>query len=307
MPINTNTYASMSDLRLTEAITAFYLLGLADRNALQAHPALVYMGDAGVGGSLTKKASEIDWMGADQLSAVAEGASVALTALSDASYTVAVSRYAKAYGLTDLGRLTDIHGIWEPASVAQDAVASGAMTLTNLIAALASGFSQQVGSTGVNFTVQNFFDASALLDTNDVQGTPLAILHSRQWNDFRDALMDETGVLHVIPATAEQVQMRGSGFKGNYAGIDVFVSNQCATANSGADRDGMMFGRGAVLWASGRHKPSVGLVGMDINGGEVRLEFERDGKAAEETFITNRNLGVGEGIDLAGVRITTDA
>lgn len=307
MSVNNINYAGLGDQRLTESLNQEYLLALADRAALQNHPSLINVGSAGPNGSLTIKTSEISWNGADQLAAVAEGASVANTALTDTSYTVTVARYAKAYSPTDFARMTDVHGILSPQSFAMDALTSAAMTLTNLIAALASGYSQSVGSSGVNMTVQNFFDARALHDINNVQGDLLAVLHARQYNDFLDSLRAETGALEFYAPTAEMIAMRGTGYKGRFLDCDFFVSNQCATANSGADRAGMMIGRGAVLWAEGTHAPDPAVVGFDLLGGRVRLEFDRDGRAAETAVITNRVLGVTEGIDLAGVGIITDA
>ncbi len=301
-------YSGISgDLRLTEVLSAEWLLALADREILMNHPALVYLGDAGMGPSLTKKASEISWNGADQLAAVAEGASVTNTSLTDTSYTCTVSRYAKMYTPSDLARMTDVQGVFSPQSFIQDAVTSAGMTLTNLIAALGSGFSQQAGATTVNLSVQNVFDASALLDAANADGPRLMILHSRQFNDWLDGLRAETGALHWQPATAAQILSRGRGFRGSYAGIDFFVSNQVPTATAGADRSGMLISRGAVLWADGSYSPDPSVVGFDVAGGKVRVEWDRDGKAAESSVITNKICGVAEGIDLAGVQILSDA
>jgi hypothetical protein len=307
MSVNNINFAGLGDQRLVESINREWLLSLADRQPLQTHPALISVGSAGMNASLTIKTSEISWNGADQLTAIAEGASVPNTALTDNSHTVTVARHAKAYSPTDLARMTDIQGVLMPASFAMDALMSAAMTLTNLIVALASGFSQSVGSTGVNATVQNFFDARALHDINNVQGQLLLAWHARQHNDFLDSLRAETGALEFQQATADMIAVRGTGFKGNYLDVDFFVSNQAATANSGADRAGMMIGRGAVLWADGTHAPDPAVIGADLLGGRVRLEFDRDGRAAETAAITNRILGVSEGIDLAGVGVITDA
>lgn len=299
-------YSTLGDLRLTEVMSQVLLLTLADRQALQAHPSLVYVGDAMGSGSLTKKIGEIGWLGADQLTSTAEGISVANTPLTDGSFTVTIARHAKAYSTSDLARLTDPGtGMLDPASFAQDATASAAMTMTNLIAALMPGFTQSVGASGVDMTVTNWYEAVGLLRVNNVQGPYLSILHAQQYNDFSTSLRSETGVLHLQEATAEQQVMKGTGFMGSFNGVDIFVSNQVPTVNAGADRGGGMFGRGAVLWGDGSFKPDPSVIGFDL--GKVRLEFDRDGRLGETAAITNYNLGVAEGIDLAGVEIATDA
>ena len=76
-------YSGLGDLRLTETLAAQVQLLLADRNALGNHPALMYVGDASGTPSLTKKISQLGWLGYDAMSDVAEGASVSNTAFTD--------------------------------------------------------------------------------------------------------------------------------------------------------------------------------------------------------------------------------
>jgi hypothetical protein len=308
MSVNGILYSGLSDLRTVEALNKEWLLSLADRAAIDQHPTLIYVGDAKDSGSLAVKTSEIAWLGATQLAVVAEGAQIPNSALVDGSYVTTVARYGKAYSASDIAKMTDSLGHLDVAAFVDDAMVARAMTLTNLIAALGGGFSQSAGSTGVNMTVQNYFDARALMDVNNVQGSLLAVLHSRQFNDFIDALRAETGALQWVPATVEMIAKRGTGFRGSYLDdCDFFVSNQVPTANSGADRAGLMIGRGAVLWADGSVKPDPAVIGFDIGGGKLRVEFDRDARAGETGVVQSAHLGVREGIDLAGVGIITDA
>lgn len=299
-------YSGLTDLRTTEVLSKELLLSLADREALQNHPALVYAGDAQGTGSTTLKIGQLGWDGYDQLSSVSEGSAVTNTALTDASTTVAVARYAKQYEVSDLARITDSLGIFsDPAAWARDSVASAAMTLTNLIANLVDDFSSTVGTSGSNLTVANWFEAMATLETGNVKGPYLAIIHGQQYADLRDALRSETGALHIMQATHDQMAIRGSGYKGSFLGVDIMVSNQVPTANTGADRAGGMFGRGAIAWADATIP--VDPTADAIFAGKVMVEFERSADSALKKVVTNYYVGAAEAIDAAGVSIITDA
>jgi len=298
-------YSGLGDLRLAEVLSQEVLLALADRNAIMQHPALVYAGDASGSGSTTIKVGEIGWMGYDSLAAVAEGATVANTALTDASHTVSVARQAKAYAPSDLAKLTDSIGHLSPSAFAQDAAVSAGVRLTELIAALVGGFTATAGVSGSDLTVAQFYAAIAQLETSNVASPFFALLHPQQWADLRVATQSETGPLQLDPASLEMQQARGNGFKGSVWGVDVFTSSHVPTANAGADRAGGMFGRGALIWADAMVPPDPAVVG--INMGKVLLELDRSGRTAETAAITNFYCGAAEAIDAAGVSIITDA
>ena len=300
-------YSGLGDQRLTEILAKEWLLSLADREMIQQSPALVYAGDAQGSGSATIKISEIDFFGADPLAAVAEGAAIGNTALGAASYTVTVARQSKQYTESDLARLTDGLGAYSaPAAWMRDAVISAGMRLTTQIAELMPGFSQSVGATGVNLTVANWFEAIATLETGNVKGPYMAIIHSQQYADIRDAMRSETGPLQMVGAVQDSQRVRAVNSLDLF-GVDVFVSNQIPTANAGADRAGGMFGRGAVLWADATVPPNPALAGRTLQAGKVFIEFGREQERGETKVTTNYYCGVAEGIDLAGVGIVTDA
>jgi len=299
-------YSGLADQRLSETLNQEVLLALADRNALQQHPALVYAGDCGQSGSTVIKTSQIGWMGYDQLASVAESAAPGNSALVDASSTITVARYAKEYQVTDLASITDSSLFQNPGFWAQDAVASSAMTLTNLIAALAGGFSTVKGSTTVNMTLANWFDALSALEIANVSGPYMAVLHPQQYHDLQAALRAESSsAIAFSPATVEQIAVRGPGFKGSFFGADIFTSAQCGTANSGADRSGGVWGRGAIGWADAT--PVVDVSANAIVAGKILIAMDYDPSTAQKKVVTNSYLGAAEMIDLCGVSIITDA
>jgi hypothetical protein len=107
-------YADLADSRLPAILGAELMLSREDRAVIQNHPALFYAGDVTGSGSSVIKQSELDFMAAHELAAVADGAAVTPTTITDSSYTVTVARRAKSYAPTDLARLTDSFGALDP-------------------------------------------------------------------------------------------------------------------------------------------------------------------------------------------------
>ena len=300
-------FTGIGDLTTAEALTNAYILLAAERNALQNHPALMYVGDIGVGArSNTLKVPHIGLMGYNLLSSTGDGAAVANTALTDGSSTVAVARYSKAYEASDLARMT-AGGLVNIDMMAMDAVLSGALTLSSLVANLVDNFSTVVGTTTVDATAANFLDA---ITANEIAHTPgplMAVLHPVQWGDVRkDLALNSGGAVQFMAATQELVAYRGTGFVGSLAGVDVITSTFVPTANAGADRAGGMFGRGALLWADGTI-PTEGDPNQVVIAGKVLFERVRAGRSGLTAYVSHRYLGVVEGIDGFGVSIITDA
>jgi hypothetical protein len=301
-------YSGLGDARLTETLAANIVILLSDQSMIHNHPALTYVGDARGSGSTTRKIAAFGLDGYDLLASVAENASVANTALTDDSYTVTVARYAKQYQHSDLAKMTDSVGHLNPEVLARDAVMSVTSTLTSLIANVVDDFTATVGSTGVNFSVSDFFDAMATLEAANVKGPFLSLLHPVQFGDLKNSLRSETGPLQLVPASAELMRLRGDSYKGEFLGCDIITSTQVPTANSGADRAGGMWGANAVMWGDSSIEPEPSADA--VFAGRVMIERERDASAALTKVITNYYLGVIGGtnaLDAAGVSIITDA
>lgn len=299
-------YAGVADLRTAEILSGEYLRLLAARESLPQHPALVYAGDAAGSGSVVVKVPHLGLDGYDLPASVADGAAIANTALSDGSTAVTVARYSKAYEISDLARLSD-RGLLSPQAFAQDAVVSSAALLVSLVAPLMSGFSNSVGSTGVNLAIADFFAAIGQLEVSNVPGPYLAVLHPQQVSDLRAAIAaSSAGAIQWLPESAEQIRLLGNGFRGTFGGVQIFSTTYVPTVAGGADRGGGMFGKGAVLWADASIPASNSSEELII-GGKVLFERERDAKSGLTQYVTHRYVGVAEGIDAAGVQIATDA
>lgn len=291
----------------TDVLAMEVQLLLADRNAIVNHPAVsaFYLGEANGQETTTKKLPQLGLFGYDDWQEVAEGASATTTLLTDSSVTISIARHVLARSQTDYLAIIQGEDLQGVATLAREAVVGSGMTLTDKIAQLASGFSSNVGTSGANMTVQNFFDAVTTLELAEAPMTPLAILHGRQYRDFVDALRAETGVLEHQPATAEQMAVRGQGYKGRYLGVDVFTSSKVPLANSGADRAGMMICPGAIAWMDSMVPIRQGMIAQNI--GKVLLAYDYDPKSGINEAVLSYHFGVVEALDGAGVRITTDA
>ncbi len=300
-------FSGIGDLTVTEAVTAAFLLLLADRVALPQHPALFYAGDIAVGArSNTLKVPHVGLMGYDLATSTGDGSAVANTALTDGSTTIAVARYSKSYEASDLARIT-AGGLVNAEAMAMDAMATAALTLTSILANLVDNFSSTVGTSGVDATVANFLDAITTLEIAKVAGPYMAVLHPVQWGDIRKDLgINAGGAIQWMPASAELIVSRGIGYQGQLAGVDVFTSTFVPTANAGADRGGGMFGRGALLWADGSVPSDPDLPQLNI-AGKVLLEKSRTAKSGLTAYVMHVYLGASEGIDACGVSIITDA
>lgn len=308
-------YSGLSDQRVAAVLSETYSLLLADREAgALSHPAIQYAG-AGFArrGSTVVQIPQIGLMGYDLLTAAStEGSSEANAALTDGNDQVTVARYGKIYEASDLARLTDPGtGILDVSAMAMDLVASTGQTLIDLIAALASGFSSTVGSTGVDLSYTNFTDAITTLEIAKVTGQLMAILHPRQFGDLRTASLSLGGAVQHMPDPQGLVRYAGSLYKGRIFGVDVFTSSHVDTANAGADRAGMMIAPGAVWWGDAEipTPPGAALWVPLMVEGKVRaaLEASRTARSALSAWHQHAYLGVTEGLDAAGVGIITDA
>lgn len=295
--------SGITDLVAAEVMSGEYLRLLAEQDDFFGHPALVYVGAAD--GSNVIKTPAVGLGGYDLLVSGTDGTDPGNTALTDAHYDVTVAPYEKIYEQSDLARFIS-QGRLDPVLFAQDAAISIAQTLVSLIAALSSGFSSSVGSTGVDATIQNHVDAITQLEINKVGGRYLAVYSPRSWGDIRTDSLSLGGAAQYRE-DSQGLVMAGMGQnKGSLFGVDCFVSSHVPTANAGADRSNMMFGRGAVLWGDARVQTD-GDPNIVSLGDRATFERDRNGRAGLTAYVTRAYLGAAEGIDLAGCKIVTDA
>lgn len=320
--VNSNTYSSLSDLLTAEVLDPTVILLLAERNNIPRHPAIHMADPVDAIGSATRKVSHIGLQGYDLPAAIADGSTVALTALTDGSTTLTVTRYTKAYGWTDLAYMTLPDGRIDPEILAMDAIASMNARATDLICDVVDGFSTTSGpGTGVDLDVASVM---ALIGAGAVGNLPgpafMGLLHGIQWSDL---IVDGGtsigsaggGTQNYSQQLAAMQELRGTGYVGSWLGVDWFRNNRVKTANAGADRAGALFARGGVIGCLGNftrgvedpnNQVLVGGSSEDGNAGALLFERSRDAFSGETAFVIHGYMAWAKGVE-AGITLISDA
>ncbi len=295
---------------LVSAAAIKYLqLLLADRTSLRGHPAIVYLNQYGAGrvGSNSSTSQFTVWGldGYDAMATVAEGVAMTETALTNALKTATWARKGLRRDLSDDVRSLDGTGQLNPMRLAMDGFGSAMVTLTNLIAALMSGFSVQKGTTGVAFSHDLWLLGKGALIEAGVPGPYLSMLHLNHFADWINDLESRGGLTQWRPASADMQILRGPGFQGTYDGVDVFSTNRVPT--SGSDYVSGMFGRGAVGYVEQEvvYGPEAIIL---LENGPIAVEIQRTtGGAGASQILTHYRVGAAEIEDGRGVGLLASA
>lgn len=233
------------------------------------------------------------------------------TLLSTGKFDLTVARYLKKLQPTDLFAMTSQGSAINLELLFAQLTKTVGLTMTDLLCALFPSVASNVGTSGVNMSVQDWFSAAFALNLQSNGGRIAAVLHGQQFNDFQDSLRGETGPLQWVDATAEMLMLRGSGYKGSFMGVEVWQSDSVPTANAGADRQGCMFSQGAFGYTFGDVRPIVAQMinpaDILVQTPELFIERSRDAANGMTSLLLNIYPGVVEQEDLRAVTITTDA
>lgn len=305
--INLATLAAAGDIRLAAQLHQEINLLTADRGSgILDHPAIMYLGDfAGKGANVFElPLSGLD--GYNRMAAVAENADASVTALTNASPQLTIARQALYRQVTGMAALTaSLNGDpSELSRLAQDMVGAARMRLVEMFAGIVDDFSSTVGTTTVDMSVDDFFDAQYTLTQASIAGPYASMLYPVQVTDLQGSIRAEAGALQFIAATQEMLAIKGPDYVGSFNGVDLFASSLIPTANGGADSAGGMWGRGAI----GYGDMSTGLIPeMGIPAGtKIRVGTDYDEVGDYNRIVGNYYCGVVEIQDSMGVSIITD-
>jgi len=231
------------------------------------------------------------------------------TTYTTAHFDVTVARYSRAYALTDLipisGDAIDLN------RVVQNLVNGVSLTFTDLICDQFhnGAFSNSVGTSGVNLSVDDIYDAIFQL-TSTLNAPPYAcVLHPIQFNDFLSSLRSETGAAQFAPATVEMLGQKGTGYKGSWMNTDFYVSDSVDNTPAG-NYTGAMMSQGAIAYVMAPvarllgHIPAGNLI---LDAGDLVVELDRTASDGVSAAYAHCFLGVSGAEDSRGVRIRTDA
>jgi len=300
---NEVTFAALSDAMAAEAISSLWLSLFQSPEAIPAHPAIFYGGQANGGASTTVTVPHYGFGGYDLMSATAEGTAASNVALTTGKSEVAVARYAIQREIGDLARMTDVNGVLNFQFIAADSYNNYVRTLVDLVANVADGFTATQTASSV-MTLDDFLAAKSTLASANAQGPYLALLHPKQWGELELELATTAGgSLGFDQATPALIASMGPGYVGRLAGVDVFTST--SVPSSGGDRKGAMMAPGAIVWADGA--PLVEDPANQVVYGErVRVTRILTNKGLSQLVIESY-MGVSLGIDARGVTLNSDA
>jgi hypothetical protein len=293
--------------RVAAVLYQSIVMKLADTGSLRNAPCFLNVGSVNGTGSDSIQVPVVGLNGTDIMSAPGDGVSVSNTSITSSAATVVVARQALRYDLSDLARVTNsVPGGVDLEGLSNAMVAAFNGRFNQLACQLSSGFTTQVGSTGVDLTTDTFYSAIFALQLQSVMGEYDVVLHPQQWNDLMSSLRAETGPAQYIAANQEQTNALGSSFKGKLFGVNCHVSSYVPSVG-GVDYRGMMLGNGAIAYALGTPAPIAAAGGIIIPAGApVAVEWERDAASGLTKVVGSSFLGVAELQDLKGVGILSD-
>lgn len=286
------------DLRLSKMISQEIRLLLTDSTNLRNTPFVDFVGSINGLGSDTIRVRKAGLDGFDSFSeftGVTEASAVSDTALTDAFVDVVCKRNSLAYSISDMASMTGLGaGDIDPFRIADSIAASYDALFAKLTGATASGFGIVKGTTNTDLTVASFLDAIQELEkASSGKGAPgpyVALLHPKQFADLQDDILGaNTGILQFIAASYDAISAKGSHYKGNFMGVEIYTSSYIV--NDGTDHQGAVFAAGALGFATGM---PAGLPGAaeSMEMGEVMIEMDREADKALTRIVGHAYLGM---------------
>ena len=288
------------DLRLTKMISQEIKLLLTDSTNLRNTPFMDFVGSINGQGSDTIRVRKAGLDGYDGFTAFTGGTEVDAigdSPLVDGGVDVVVKRQALAYSLSDLGAMTELNGAAngiDPFRIAESIAKSYDLLFADLTGATVAGFTNIVGASAGAQTVGHLLDAiqglEAAASNKGAPGPYVALLHPKQWADIQDSLLSSTsGIFQYVPASYEAISAKGSHYKGQFMGVDIYTSSHIT--NDGTDHLGAVFAPGAVGYATGMPAALPGAV-ETMEMGEVMIEMDRDATRALTRIVGHAYLGM---------------
>tara|TARA_R100001244_G_scaffold124371_1_gene94178 strand:+ start:590 stop:1510 length:921 start_codon:yes stop_codon:yes gene_type:complete len=305
MAVITHT-ALETDLRLAAVLSQEIVTLLADRSSMRNSGALINHGLINGMGSDTVAIRQAGLDGYDKFASVADGADLATGQdITDASASIAVARYAMRRDLTDTAEMTGFGtGDISPQRIAVSMVGEAEKLFMELVATAMASFSATAGASGVDLSVDDWYDSIRELQKVGNTGQTFALLHPQQLSDLQGSVRSEAGALQWIQATQDLIAIKGAGFSGTFAGVDIFTHTE-VTATGTTDYNGAMWSTGALGYVEGSPVASFGD-SIRPAGSPLLVEFDRDPSAGLTEIVGSYHVGVAIIQNNMGVALTTD-
>ena len=305
--MSTIDYSQLGNLRLAAMIENEVRAVLADMASIRNTGALLFAGDVAGIGSKVMRMRYADWGANTPFASATDGADVASATLTPSTVDITVGRSALRYDITDLAAMTGLGIDIDPFTIAQKMAMSAEARINQIICATFTAATNSVGSSGVDMSVDDFYDAMFQLESESNNGEFYCILHPQQLSDLRDSLRSESNnALAFSPATEDMLAIKGQGFAGRFGGVDIFKSSYVNEVTG--DKVGAMMSRGGIAYAVGTPRPLAGA-GVEIRpaGTPVVVAFQRDESKGLTEVMGHLYCGAAITEDARIVKIVTDA
>jgi len=219
---------------------------------------------------------------------VADGTDLSNTAFNTTSKTITASEVGVMVELTDLAAESATDDV--AAAIGRQIGDAMAKKVDTDLAALFSGFSNQINKAEAAVTVDDIFKAAATLRANQAPGNYVAVLHPYQAYDLKSQLTNAGATMsHSLSDVGNTALM--DGFIGRIAGVDIFESTVITGDSAGAFVGGVM---------------TQDALGYMVKR-DMRIETERNASKRSLEIVGSMAYGVSELFDQYGVGIASDA
>lgn len=231
------------------------------------------------------------------------------SAYATSEFTLTAARRLRILQMTDLAALTtpDAGGVGFAALLA-NLIEAEVLTLTDMFCSTAASFTDNVGTAGAQFTVDDFFSAVYALRERNVTARDL-VLHNNCFSHFEDSVRDEGGAIQYRTDVQAILEAGATGLQGSFAGVNLWVSDSVVTANATVDRSNFMVGEGALAYAlPSISKIASGMIGAPdvlLMGDSWFIERDRDAANGMTSAILNIYPATAIADDDRGVTIET--
>ena len=299
---NEHTYSDAADLRVAQILNREVLTLLADMTDLRSvcrfvpHP---------LSGSQVIKTTQVQL--AYTMAAPGEDTAPSNSAFVDSSFTLTPVRRSLKFVETDLVQITRPDGGLDVDAMARIAAGAYPLDFADALTALFTSLSTSVGGgAGVDFSVDNAFDAQFALNLANVPGPFTAVLKHNSFNEFQTSLRGESGALQFVGATAEMLSAKGPGYKGSWNGID-FYSTESVVENANVNENAM-FGAGCFGYTEADVSKLTSQIDrrVAVQGSPLFVTTVWDDLKASWRIVANAYYAVGIAENARGVLINSD-
>jgi len=219
---------------------------------------------------------------------VADGTDLSNTAFNTTSKTITAAEVGVMVELTDLAAESATDDV--AAAIGRQIGDAMAKKVDTDLAALFSGFSNQINKAEAAVTVDDIFKAAATLRANQAPGNYVAVLHPYQAYDLKSQLTNAGATMsHSLSDVGNTALM--DGFIGRIAGVNIFESTVITGDSAGAYVGGVM---------------TQDALGYMVKR-DMRIETERNASKRSLEIVGSMAYGVSELFDQYGVGIASDA